>query len=125
MRRLLMVLALSATAALTSAQETVTLATPAYVSAGAVEFRVESVYLKRAHPDSAAEVRGIFRETVAGAFVPLGRTLTCRYESAAAEALMVSFNKANLSTSSLERRVLAKCQQDGKLGAGTISGVPQ
>lgn len=51
----------------------------------------------------------------------LSRTFT--YEGATATSLMVSLNKANLSTKSLQKRVLEQLVSDGKL-AGTISGTP-
>lgn len=44
-------------------------------------------------------------------------------ERADALALMVALNKANLSTRSLQRRVLERLVTDGKL-TGTVSGTP-
>ena len=112
-----------------SGQEKITLSTPVFTEAGATDFRVWSLYLKRAHPDSPAEIRAIYREVSGSTFVANGRSLTCLYADSAgvttAETLIVALNKANLSVTSLEKRVLQRCQQDGKLGAGTISGVPQ
>jgi len=46
-----------------------------------------------------------------------------RYEGAAATALMITLNKANLSTISLQKRVLQKLVADGLI-AGTVSGAP-
>ncbi len=43
---------------------------------------------------------------------------------AEAVALMTALNTANLSTTSLVKRVLLKFIADGKLPAGTVSGVP-
>ncbi len=40
-----------------------------------------------------------------------------------ATTLMVALNKANLSTKSLQKRILERLQTDGHL-AGTISGTP-
>lgn len=108
-----------------AAQERIVLNAPVFTQLGVTEFRVEGLYLKRSHPDAAAEIRAVFREVSGGAFVPQGKSLICRYDDADAEALIIGLNKANLSTNSLERRILAKCQQDGKLGAGTITGTPQ
>lgn len=45
------------------------------------------------------------------------------YVGAEATALMVLLNKANLSTNSLQKRVLDKLRTDGKI-AGTVSGAP-
>ena len=117
--------ALCAAAVVVSAQEKVTLATPVYQSAGVADFRVESLYLKRAHPDSAAEIRAVFRQVSGSTFVENGRDLTCRYDGATADVLIVQLNKANLATTSLERRVTTRCQADGKLPAGSLSGSPE
>ena len=111
--------------AVVHAQEKVTLASPVFVSAGAAEFRVWDLYVRRTHPDREAEVRATFREVTGAGFVPGGRSLECRYEGEVAETLVIALNKANLSTASLEKRVTQRCQTDGKLGAGSISGVPQ
>jgi hypothetical protein len=107
------------------AQEKITLNVPVFQSAGASDFRLQWLYLKRQHPDSPAEIRAIFREVEGFAFVPHGRELICLYTNDEAEMLVRALNTTNLSTVSLERRVTARCQQDGKLGAGTISGTPE
>ena len=120
------------------AQEKVTLTTPVFTDAGASDFRVWSLYLKRAHPDSPAEIRAVYRETTGtpGVFVANGKSLTCLYADGngetTAETLIVALNKANLSSScaqapncSLERRLLKRCQDDGKIPAGAITGSPQ
>ncbi len=105
--------------------ETLTLSAPVQVSAGASAFRLWSLVLQRAHPDRSAVIVAVFREVDgAGIFMPLGRTVDCRYEGDAAEAALIALNKANLSTLSLEKRVTQKCQTDGKLGAGNITGTP-
>jgi len=111
--------------ALGDAQEKITLAVPVFTSAGATDFRVWDLYVRRTHPDREAEVRATFREVDGSGFVPGGRSLECRYGGDVAETLVIGLNKANLTTKSLERRVTERCQVDGKLGAGTISGVPQ
>ena len=96
-----------------------------FTSAGASDFRVWDLYVRRTHPDRDAEVRATFREVNGSGFVPSGRSLECRYEGDVAETLVIGLNKANMSTKSLERRVTERCQVDKKLGAGTISGIPQ
>lgn len=45
------------------------------------------------------------------------------YTGSTATNLMVALNKANLSTKSLQRRILEQLVADGKL-VGTISGTP-
>lgn len=126
MTRILAVLILVGSAGVV-AQEQVALSTPVFVSAGATNFRVWQLILKRADADTPtndAEIRATFRE-VAGSpatFVANGRTLTCEYSGATAESLIIALNSANLSTQSLEHRIIARCQADGQLGAGTITG---
>lgn len=124
-RCIALALALATTGSVPVAQEKVTLTAPVYQSSGATDFRVESIYVKRAHPDAEAEIRAIFREVAGSVFVADGKALTCRYEGTTAETLIVALNKANLNSQSLERRILARCQQDGKVGAGAIVGTPQ
>lgn len=53
-----------------------------------------------------------------------GIVSTYQYDGAAATALMISLNKANLTTSSLHKRVLQQLVTDGKLTAGTVTGTP-
>jgi hypothetical protein len=48
---------------------------------------------------------------------------THTYTGAVATTLMVALNKANLSTKSLQKRVIEQLQADGVL-VGTISGTP-
>jgi len=55
---------------------------------------------------------------------PNGELRTEGYTGAAATNLMVTLNKANLSTTSLHKRVLNQLVADGKLPAGTVSGTP-
>ena len=52
-----------------------------------------------------------------------GEYTSVGYEGAAATTLMVTLNKADLSTKSLHRRIMEKVVADGKL-SGTISGTP-
>ncbi len=109
------------------AQEKLTLTTPVYQDVGAAEFRPWTLYLKRAAADGGAEIVSVLREVNSGTatFKPSGKTVTCHYAGADAEALIVALNKADLRTNTLERRVITRCQQDGKLGAGIISGSPE
>lgn len=46
------------------------------------------------------------------------------WEGATATTLMTALNKANLATTSLQKRVLQQAVTDGKLTAGTVSGAP-
>lgn len=123
MRKILVVLVVAGAVAIVGAQEKVTLTSPVYVDAGASEFRVAALDLNR----RGSEIRAIFGEVQPGTatFVSNGKTLLCLYSDAQADTLLIALNKANLSIKSLERRVTEQCQSDGKLGAGTISGVPQ
>jgi hypothetical protein len=54
---------------------------------------------------------------------PNGEVKTFDYSGPTALTLMIALNKANLSTTSLQKRVLQQLVADGKL-AGTISGSP-
>jgi hypothetical protein len=107
------------------AQEKVTFSTPVKADPGATEFQVWVLDLRRAHPDRPAGILAIFREVNGSGFVPGGRSLECRYDVDEADALVVALNKTNLSTTSLEKRVTQRCQADGKVPSGTISGTPQ
>ena len=105
--------------------ETVILTTPVQAAVGAATFRVWRLDLQRAHPDRPAGIYAVFREVDAfGEFIAAGRAIECRYAGDEADALLIGLNKANLSLKSLEKRVTEKCQEDGKLGPGTIAGLP-
>lgn len=52
-----------------------------------------------------------------------GKTLSHNWEGAGADADIVSFNKLNLSTTSLQKRIFNKLIADGVI-VGTISGAP-
>ena len=52
------------------------------------------------------------------------RLVVAQYSGAQATALMIALNKANLSTNSLNQRVIAQLLADGKLPTGTPSGAP-
>ena len=66
-------------------------------------------------------IRVVFAEWAAGDWVPNGREIIATWNGPTADALMLSLNKANLSTQSLSQRVFAQAIADGKL-AGTQSG---
>lgn len=108
--------------------EKITLTSPVFADAGAVEFAVWSIYLVRKHPDAPAQVRVVYREVSGGAFVPNGREWPCIWAdtetTTTTEDMIKALNKANLLTKSLERRCAERSQTDGKFGAGAISGVP-
>lgn len=53
-----------------------------------------------------------------------GSTTTASYTGATALTLMSALNTANLSVTSLHKRVVQRLQTDGLLGAGSISGTP-
>ena len=120
---------------LLTAQEKVVLTAPVQAVVGSTDFRVQSLELYRSHPDGGspstvpnggAAIRVVFREVDAGnAFVAQGKRLHCNYNGDIAEQLLIALNKVNLSTTSLEKRVTQRCQTDGQLGAGTMSGTPQ
>lgn len=46
------------------------------------------------------------------------------WRGAQATTLMIALNKANLSTISLQKRILQQAVTDGKLPAGAVTGVP-
>ena len=52
-----------------------------------------------------------------------GEYTSIGYNGTEASNLMISLNKANLSTKSLHKRIMEKAVADGKL-SGTISGAP-
>jgi hypothetical protein len=104
--------------------ETVTLVTPVLVSPGATTFRVWALDMRRAHPDRPAGILVIFREADAGGFIAGGKSWECRYEGDEADQLIVALNKVNLSTTSLEKRLMQRCQVDVKLPPGSIGGTP-
>lgn len=119
--RVLLTLALLACSGAGRAQERVVFPVPVQADAGAVEFRVSELVLNV----EASVVTVRLRETSDGAFVPNGRQVVASYAAADADALMRALNTANLSTKSLQRRVIEKLVADGKVPAGLISGVPQ
>lgn len=50
--------------------------------------------------------------------------VTATYEGATATTLMQALNKVDLSALSLHKRILNRLVTDGKLPAGTVTGVP-
>jgi hypothetical protein len=106
-----------------SAQEKVTFTSAVYVDPGATEFRVASLYLNVL----GSEIRSTLAEVDTGTsnFKSNGKELQCTYAGAEADALIKTLNKMNFSTTSMQKRIVQQCQADGKLGAGTISGIPQ
>jgi hypothetical protein len=51
-----------------------------------------------------------------------GEQVPASYNGATAVSLMTTLNSANLTTSSLQKRVLLKLTADGILPAGTVNG---
>lgn len=109
--------------------EKIVLTTAVQTDEGATQFAVWMFSARRKHPDSPAEIRIIFREIdELGAFVINGLEHTCLYSddetSTIADDLIKQLNKVNLATKSLNTRLVERCQADGKIGPGVISGVP-
>jgi hypothetical protein len=132
---LALILAVSAIVSEGTAQERVVLNVPVYVSPGVQTFRVRSLLIQRGVPtgtenesiftDGPKLIATLVQADQNGVFVAGGKTLQCIYVGAQAETLTAALNRADLSTTSLERRIITRCQIDGKLGAGTIQGAPQ
>ena len=55
----------------------------------------------------------------------LGNRFVCSYTGGAALAKINQLNTANLTVSSLEKRILESLVSDGKLPAGTVTGTPE
>ena len=53
-----------------------------------------------------------------------GKSYGAFWEGTVATTLMLALNKANLTSNSLHKRVINQALTDGKLPAGTISGIP-
>ena len=103
------------------AQERVIFQSPAKADEGAVEFRVSELVLNI----EASTVTVRLAEASDGSFVPGGRQIVASYAGAEATTLMRALNTADLSTRSLQRRVVEKLTSDKKIPSGVISGVPQ
>jgi hypothetical protein len=52
------------------------------------------------------------------------RELSANYTGETATNLMIALNKANLTTTSLQKRVIQQLVTDGKLPAGSVTGTP-
>lgn len=78
------------------------------------KWRFNSLHLDR----SAPSVSATFLDPTTG------ETVTCSETGAAATALMSALNTANLSSNSLQKRVLNWAISKGALGAGSIAGTP-
>jgi hypothetical protein len=92
--------------------EKLTLASPVTPTVPAItEYSVRSIYLGRDEERIAVVVRD-----------NNGHHTTCVYEGATAVTLMGALNRANLTSNSLQRRVLAQLAADGKLPGGTVTG---
>lgn len=110
--------------------EKIIFTTAVQTDVGGVRFAVWMFSAKRKHPDSPAEVRIIFREiNGSDQFIANGRKIICLYSDdegaplTPTDNLIKQLNKVNLSVKSLNTRLVEKCQADGKIGAGVISGV--
>ena len=108
--------------ALTPAQEVVTLSAPVIATATSTVMRPARVEFNVL----LGTVQITAYPWVAGAFVTTGPPLNVTYNGSTnptGAALIVSLNKANLSTTSLEKRILNQLIASGFL-AGSVSGTP-
>lgn len=71
-----------------------------------------------------SSIHAVLAEFSGGAFVPDGREIRVVWTGAAADALMMALNKANLSTQSLQQRILAQAITDGKIVGVQSGSVP-
>lgn len=124
--RVVLVLTLSIPA-LAQAQETLTLETPVFVDPGVTQFRFWSLYVQRAATpeDGPAQIMVVFREVAGATFVPNGRRLTCQYLGDPAETRIRQLNRLDNSVTSLEKTLVQRCQKDGKVGQGIVTGTPE
>jgi hypothetical protein len=53
-----------------------------------------------------------------------GRIVEAKYVGAAADAMISALNTVNLSTKSLQKRILERMVADGFIPAGTVTGTP-
>jgi len=103
------------------AQESVVLDNPAAVDPGATTFRPFMIHIELL--PGPRIIVGL-QEWSAG-FVDGGKNITCTWTGTEAHSLIVALNKANLSSNSLEKRIMTQAQASGCLGAGTITGAPE
>jgi hypothetical protein len=95
--------------------ERIDLAAPDQATPGTPDYRVVLLTLAYEGENGAYICVGLQGST--------GVRRTFTYDGQVARDLVVALNKANLSTKSLQRRVLERLVADGKL-AGAIAGLP-
>lgn len=101
------------------AQEVLTTTTAQFADTGVTTFRIANLYFDWQH----AQIDVTVKPFLNGAFVEDRRVFVAHYTAAEATALMTALNKANLSVSSLHQRVIARLIADGKLPAGSATGI--
>ena len=92
--------------------EQLDLASPAQARAGTVTWKPILIHLNWERATIKVGFRG-----------DNGEYTSVGYTGTDATSLMISLNKANLSTKSLHKRIMEKVVADGKM-SGTISGAP-
>ena len=103
--------------------EYVTLDSAIQVDSGATIFRV-AVFTIEKHP-SISLVIGLHEfDSGGGLFVDGGKHISVSIHNAEAQALMRQLNILDLSSNSLEKRLISWCQANGHLGTGAIDGTP-
>jgi hypothetical protein len=121
-----------------AAQEVLNLGKPANPDPGTSNMRVLEIIIRHGVPPGNATPTApdvvtpymaffdiTFAETTAdGKTINPNKTFKCTYVGQQAEQMARTLNTANLSTNSLERRLMNRCTQDGKIGTGTVSGAP-
>jgi hypothetical protein len=90
--------------------EKIDLAAPDQATPGTMEYRIAGLFLNVEDEYVEVNLRGAN-----------GELRVERYDDAL--PMIVALNKANLSTKSLQRRIMERLITDGRL-AGTISGTP-
>ena len=103
--------------------EAVTLTTPVLARAGISTLRPAVMLL-----DVFSGLVSIqLRPWTGTAFAPDGRVLEFRYDTdttPTGRSLLIALNKANLSTISLEKRIMQQLQADHPELAGSVTGTP-
>lgn len=101
--------------------ETLTLTSPIIPTAPSITgYSVRSIYLGRSEGVIRVEVEDNNKHRTTAVYAD-----TVTPPSTVATDLMNALNKANLTTKSLQRRILEQLAADGKLGAGAVSGTPE
>lgn len=90
--------------------------TPQYVDPGATVFRVAGLMLDWA----GARIAVYLQEWTGSAFG--SKRFTVEYIGSTATNMMIALNKANLSSQSLNQRVINRLIADGYLPAGSLGG---